>query len=127
MRRSASIFASCLVDQFFPEVGFSVANVLKKFDVDVDVKSSQTCCGQPFFNSGHWKEAKQMAGKFIEEYREVESVVVPSGSCTSMIRNHFGELFRDSEGGQPDFSHTKVYEFTEYLSAGNLSFFLNKM
>ncbi|MBI49985.1 MAG: hypothetical protein CL781_01455 [Chloroflexi bacterium] len=48
MSRSAFIFVTCLVDQFFPEVGFSVANVLKRFDVDVKVNTSQTCCGQPF-------------------------------------------------------------------------------
>lgn len=116
MRRSAFIFVTCLVDQFFPEVGFSVANVLKRFDVDVKVNTSQTCCGQPFFNSGHWKEARRLAGKFIDEYRGVEAVIVPSGSCTSMIRNHFQELFNSSGDHQPDLSSVKVYEFTEYLS-----------
>ena len=104
------------MNQFFPEVGFSVANVLKKFSVDVEVKSSQTCCGQPFFNSGHWKEARQMARKFIEEYRGVEAVVVPSGSCASMIRNHFEEMFKNSGLDNPDISDLKVYEFTEYLT-----------
>ncbi len=52
-----SLFITCLVDQFFPEVGMSVVSVLRRLGAEVDFPADQTCCGQPAFNSGFSSEA----------------------------------------------------------------------
>ena len=41
-----SLLVTCLVDQFFPDVGVSVVRVLRKLGVEVDFPAAQTCCGQ---------------------------------------------------------------------------------
>ncbi|HEY7528110.1 MAG TPA: (Fe-S)-binding protein, partial [Candidatus Deferrimicrobiaceae bacterium] len=55
-----SLFFTCLADAFYPRVAFATATVLERFGVDVRVPLSQTCCGQPAYNSGNRKEARKM-------------------------------------------------------------------
>ena len=63
-----SIFATCVVNHLFPNVAFSVARVLERCSVTVDVEETQACCGQPFFNMGYWKDAGRLARKFLNSY-----------------------------------------------------------
>jgi L-lactate dehydrogenase complex protein LldE len=112
-----SLFVTCLVDQFFPEVGMSVVAVLRKLGVEVDFPAEQTCCGQPAFNSGFSGEARKLAKRFIEIFEKSEYVVAPSGSCSSMVRVFYPELFAKD----PDWHKraeslaSRTYEFTEFL------------
>ena len=56
---------------------------------------SQTCCGQPGFNSGDTQAARALARKYLEEFKGFDHVVVPSGSCGGMIRRHYPEVLAD--------------------------------
>ena len=113
----ASIFISCLVDQFFPEVGESMVRVLSRLGVDLDFPKEQTCCGQPAFNSGFHGEAKALAKRFLGIFQGNDYIVVPSGSCGSMVRVFYQQLFDDelqlSQEAQALAS--RVYEFSEFL------------
>ena len=60
--KNVSLFVTCVVDQFFPEVGESTVRVLRRNGIDVDFDPDQTCCGQPAFNTGYWKEARAPCG-----------------------------------------------------------------
>src|SRR5712671_6383909 len=101
-----SIFVTCIVDQVFPEVGLAMADVLERAGCEVDFPEGQTCCGQPAFNSGYRDEARQVTKHFVDVFRKAETIVVPSGSCTSMIAHHYEEL------GIPA---PRVYEFSQFL------------
>lgn len=112
-----SLFITCLVDQFFPEVGMSVVGVLRKLGVEVDFPAAQTCCGQPAFNSGFSSDARELAKRFIEIFENSEYVVAPSGSCTSMVRVFYPELFKDDPRWhmRAESLAARTYEFTEFL------------
>ena len=112
-----SLFITCLVDQFFPEVGISVVSVLRKLGVEVDFPAEQTCCGQPAFNSGFSSEARELAKRFIGIFEKSEYVVAPSGSCSSMVRVFYPELFRDDPEWhkRAESLASRTYEFTEFL------------
>jgi L-lactate dehydrogenase complex protein LldE len=112
-----SLFITCLVDQFFPEVGMSVVSVLRKLGVEVEFPKDQTCCGQPAFNSGFTTEARDLAKRFITIFEDSEYVVAPSGSCTSMVRVFYLELFKDDPEWQKraESLASRTYEFTEFL------------
>lgn len=91
----ASLFVTCIIDRLYPEVGESTVNVLGRLGVELDFPSGQTCCGQPAFNSGFWSDAKPLARRTIDTLQSDRYVVVPSGSCASMIRVFYDELFHD--------------------------------
>ena len=95
MAQRVSIFVTCIVDQLFPSVGLAMADVLERLGYQVDFPEDQTCCGQPAFNTGYRPEACRVARHFLKVFRDAEYVVVPSGSCTSMIAHHFQDLFAD--------------------------------
>ena len=113
----ADLFVTCIVDQLFPEVGVSAVRVLRRLGVEVGFPEGQTCCGQALYNSGYVREAREMAVKTLEEFRNSEYVVVPSGSCSAMMKVFYLDLF----GDEPEMlrravslSH-RVYEFSEFL------------
>jgi L-lactate dehydrogenase complex protein LldE len=117
MAKRVSLFVTCIVDQLFPKVGMAMADVLERAGCEVDFREAQTCCGQPAFNSGYRAEARAVARHFLTVFRDAEFVVVPSGSCTSMITHHFAELF-PKEPGMLEAAHAlepKVWEFSKFL------------
>jgi L-lactate dehydrogenase complex protein LldE len=92
---TASLFFTCLADAFAPEVCFAAVTVLERFGVRVRVPLTQTCCGQPAFNSGNRKEARKMAARLLSVLDGDDYIVTPSGSCAVMVRHMYPILFRD--------------------------------
>lgn len=117
MPARVSLFVTCIVDQLFPKVGLAMADVLERLGYDVDFPEDQTCCGQPAFNSGYRDEARAVARHFLTVFREADCIVVPSGSCTSMITHHFEDIFQNEPDrlAEARALTPKVYEFSKFL------------
>jgi L-lactate dehydrogenase complex protein LldE len=89
-------FHTCLVNDFFPDVGFAVVKVLERLGFSVDVPVSQTCCGQPAFNAGFHDAARVAARHTIALLERTNGpIVIPSGSCGDMIIHQYAALFAD--------------------------------
>ncbi|MDC0035523.1 (Fe-S)-binding protein [Chloroflexi bacterium] len=117
MPNKVSLFATCVLNNFYPEVAISAARVLNRLGVEVTVEPTQTCCGQPFFNSGHWSDSSKLVRKFVSDYSDCDTdIVLPSGSCTSMIRNHYMEVCDRNDVGNVEYISTRTFEFTEYIT-----------
>jgi len=115
--KRVALFVTCLVDQLMPEVGVSTVHLLRRAGYQVEFPLEQTCCGQPFLNSGFQDEARRLARRTIEIFEPYEAVVLPGGSCTSMIRLEYTHLFEE----EPDWQAraqalaAKTYELSEFL------------
>lgn len=111
------LFVTCLIDLMRPEIGFSVLKLLEQSGCDVVVPQAQTCCGQPAYNSGDRAAARDLAEKFLREFEQFDYVVVPSGSCGGMTRQHYGDLFRDDPELMGRFSklQPRIFELTDFL------------
>ena len=116
-KTKAALFVTCIIDQFYPQVGVSVVNTLRRLGVEVDFPMEQTCCGQPLYNSGFTKEAGKLAQRVLRTLQCDSYVVVPSGSCAAMMRVFYHDLFRrDPElSRQAEDLSRRVYEFSEFL------------
>ena len=118
-----SLFVTCLVDQLYPDVGVSVVRLLRKLGVEVDFPRDQTCCGQAVFNSGFAADTKKLARRLLNSLGSPTGepdgryVVVPSGSCATMVRTCYPDLFREDPDlhRQAEELSTRVYEFSEFL------------
>lgn len=97
------------MDQVFPGVGLAMTEVLERTGCQVEFRESQTCCGQPAFNGGFRDEARQVARHFLDVFKDAEYIVVPSGSCASMISHHYADLFEDHR-------ESRVWEFSQFLT-----------
>jgi L-lactate dehydrogenase complex protein LldE len=113
----ASLFVTCVIDQFYPEVGESTVRVLRRSGVDLDFPKDQTCCGQPAFNSGHWSEARPLARRFLKVFRGDRYIVAPSGSCATMVRVFYDELLHDEPDTRAEAKDLapRVFELSEFL------------
>jgi len=109
-----ALFIPCYVDQFYPRVGLATLELLERLGVRVDFPEAQTCCGQPMANSGCFDDAAPLAEKFLSIFSPYQYVVCPSGSCTSMVRNHYATLLPK----RPEVAamRGKVYELCEFIS-----------
>ena len=118
-----SLFVTCVIDQLFPEVGVSVVRLLRRLGVEVDFPGDQTCCGQPVFNSGFSAKGELLARRVIKSFSLPEDmsdnhyVVVPSGSCTAMMRVFYPQLLRKDPvlHKQAEDLSGRVYELSEFL------------
>ncbi|MFN7936362.1 MAG: (Fe-S)-binding protein [Bryobacteraceae bacterium] len=117
MAARVSLFVTCIVDQVFPKVGLAMADILERIGYEVDFREAQTCCGQPAFNSGYHEDARHVAEHFVKVFRDAEFVVVPSGSCTSMITHHFHDIFPKGSDMHEEVEYLapRVFEFSRFL------------
>ena len=109
-----SLFVTCVIDQVFPQVGMAMADVLERAGCEVEFREAQTCCGQPAFNSGYRDEARTVAEHFLKTFEGAEHIVVPSGSCASMISHHFAELLPGDKRVHD--LEPRVWEFSQFLT-----------
>jgi L-lactate dehydrogenase complex protein LldE len=114
-----ALFVTCLADQFYPGVGEAAVKVLRRLGVEVSFNPAQTCCGQPAFNTGYREEARQVAARTLDLFSldKADYVVSPSGSCTSMVRVFYPELFEEDPGRLAKAKELagRVFEFSEFL------------
>ena len=113
------LFIPCYVDLLFPEAGVSTVHVLRRLGVEVVYPQAQTCCGQPAFNSGFFDEARAVARHALSvfEQPDLDYVVCPSGSCTTMVSRFYPELFEDREGDRERAERLapRVRELSDFL------------
>ncbi|WP_246941695.1 (Fe-S)-binding protein [Bacillus pinisoli] len=111
-----SLFITCLADLFYSNVGRATVELLEKVGCKVHFPESQTCCGQPAFNSGYHKETIEVAKHMIRTLEDSEYVVSPSGSCIAMLREYV-HLFHGNENWQKRAAElaNKSYELTQFL------------
>lgn len=111
---SVALSVPCYIDQFYPDVAVATLELLERLGVDVVYPEGQTCCGQPMANTGCTDDAAPVARRNVELFADYDAIVCPSGSCTSMVRNHYGAYFDQDDKA---FAHVKAntFELCEYL------------
>lgn len=118
MADDVQLFITCILDSLYPEIGEAVVKVLRQAGVRVQFPTDQTCCGQPSFNAGLRSAARPIAEHTIRVFeRTAGAILIPSGSCTAMIRHGYPELFANDLEWLPRAQaiSRRVFELTEYL------------
>jgi L-lactate dehydrogenase complex protein LldE len=100
-----------------PSIAFAALKLLEDAGCEVIVPETQTCCGQPGYNSGDRASALALARKVLAEFGPCDYVVAPSGSCAGMIRTHYPDLFRDApaEAARAQRLCAKTFELTDFM------------
>ena len=90
-----ALMITCLGDVLRPRAGQATVRLLRRLGHNIDFPVDQTCCGQPFYNSGFADLAREQAKHTIEVFREDRTVVVPSGSCAAMVKVEYPHLLAE--------------------------------
>ena len=115
--KTVTLFIQCLVDGVYPEVGEAMVRIFRRLGINLACPTTQTCCGQPAYNSGYRHEAKVAAQRFIGIFESADVIVCPSGSCVTMVRHHYPTLFSSDDFWLQRAQRVaaKTFELTEYL------------
>jgi L-lactate dehydrogenase complex protein LldE len=111
------LFATCLAEEFFPDVPTAAASVLERLGTTVRPITRAFCCGQVAFNEGLRSEASELARRFISGLESDLPIVVPSGSCAAMVKIFYKDLF----AGEPAILEkaraisSRVFEFSQFI------------
>ena len=114
----AQLFLTCLGDQFHTSTLRNMTHILERLGVELSFPAEQTCCGQPLFNNGFEDKTRPVALNFMRAFGKSDAPIVgPSGSCVSMVRHHYPELFPPgtTEHATALDIASRTFEFTEYL------------
>jgi len=95
-----ALHVPCYINELNPEIAKKTLLILRHFKLNVTVPKNQTCCGQPFINSGH---PTTLPNQFNEIFKHFDYIVSPSSSCVSTLRAQNLEV------------STKTYELCEFL------------
>jgi L-lactate dehydrogenase complex protein LldE len=107
------LFIPCYVNQFYPQVGIAVVQLLEKQNIQVHYPAKQTCCGQPMANSGFEHLTHGCNELFVDQFNSFDYIVCPSGSCTLHLKEHLHAEGRETEAQS---IRNKIYELTEFLT-----------
>jgi L-lactate dehydrogenase complex protein LldE len=93
-----SLLITCVVDVVAPDVAEASVRLLRAAGCDVTCNLDQTCCGQPAWNAGFADDAAAVARTTLAALEAdldegADVVVVPAGSCATMVRKFWPELF----------------------------------
>jgi len=99
-----AFFIPCYVRATAPEVIEASLKLLRHLGVDPEVPSGQTCCGQPMGNAGYEDKAAHLKERFTALFKDYDTVIAPSSSCVTFVRDRYGDLFRG-----------RLFEICEYV------------
>lgn len=113
-----ALFVPCYVDQVNPTVAVATVRLLERLGQEVVYPDSQTCCGQPAFNTGYWDQAAEVARGQLRcfESAGADAIVCPSGSCSAMQSVFYPTLFQ----GKPEESlardlASRTFELSQFI------------
>lgn len=115
-RFQVHLFVTCLADLFRPSIAFNSIALLEEAGCEVIVPMSQTCCGQPGYNTGDYEATVPLAKRLIETFEVADYVVAPSGSCAGMITHHYPKLLEGQWRERALDLAARTFELTQFLS-----------
>ncbi|HEX3335447.1 MAG TPA: (Fe-S)-binding protein [Jatrophihabitans sp.] len=119
MSMRVAIFATCLVDGLFPDVGIATVRLLERLGHRVEFPTAQSCCGQMHVNTGYPAQALPLVRNHVAAFAGYDAIVAPSGSCVGAVRHQHAEIAeRFGDGAlRADVSAiaARTYELSEYL------------
>jgi len=118
LNNAVSLFIPCFVDQFFPQVGDALLQILTRLGVPGQYPEEQTCCGQFALTVGDTGTARRLARHFLRVFAGEGDIICPSASCTLTVRRDYPALAANSAASRQVQNITsRVFELSEWLTA----------
>jgi L-lactate dehydrogenase complex protein LldE len=114
-----ALFATCLVDTLFPDVGRATVALLERLGHQVEFPLEQTCCGQMHVNTGYQRGALPLVRRYVETFEPYEAIVAPSGSCVGSVRHQHAMVARkygdEALAARAEAVAARTFELSELL------------
>lgn len=115
---TVQLFITCMAENLLADVLEKMVGLLERLGVRCEFPTGQTCCGQPFFNSGFQSEGREMARRWMRAFAATAGpIVAPSGSCVEFVKHRYPLLFPEGseERALADRTAARVRELSQFL------------
>ncbi|MDE2763058.1 MAG: (Fe-S)-binding protein [Gemmatimonadota bacterium] len=112
---NVALFVTCLADHYFAGAAADTVRLLRHLGCDVTFPAAQTCCGQPAYNAGATGEAGRMARHALDVFADCEAVVLPSGSCATMVKKFYPRLAGTGRAAEAAGLAERTFELGEFI------------
>lgn len=115
---TVQLFITCMGENLLPDVLKKMVLLLERLGVRCEFPEAQTCCGQPFFNSGFQAEGREMALRWMKAFADTEGyIVAPSGSCVEFVKHRYPGMFPEGSAEHERAVRLagRVLEFSQFL------------
>lgn len=113
---SVALFDPCYMAALRPGDADNARHVLEALGDSVTLIDGR-CCGQPAFNSGFRDQARTVGRELLKAAQQHAAVVVPSGSCTTMVQHFLPRLFEGRRVAGAASIANRFTEFAAYVAA----------
>ncbi len=111
--KKIALFIPCFIDTIYPNVAKSTYKFLQSYGYTVEYPINQSCCGQPYANSGLIDTTKEFANNFLDTFSGYDYIVAPSASCVAMVKHRYRDILPPSE--KLTKVENSIFEFTEFV------------
>ena len=121
-RPLAGLFAGCLTDFIYPEIGVSMVKVLESMGFAVVFPQGQTCCGYPARQLGAPEVMTEVARQNLAAFEAAgaDYILTPCPTCTHALKDIYPEVTGDDPALQARAAAmaARVYDFAEFVYNG---------
>jgi glycolate oxidase iron-sulfur subunit len=119
------IFAGCMTNYFYPEVGEGMVNLLGTLGATVIVPEEQVCCGMPALTGGASETVHELAVKNLEIFEkwDLDYIVTGCASCGGNLKDNYAG-FLEEAGIEPERIERfagKVMDINEFMVSTGLA------
>lgn len=95
-RARVGLFATCVVQQLYPQVNRALLHLLRVAGCEVVVPGDQGCCGSLHAHAGYREAARAQSRDVLAAFPEgLDAVVTASAGCGATLKE-YGHLFDDA-------------------------------
>ncbi|MDR0467755.1 MAG: (Fe-S)-binding protein, partial [Campylobacteraceae bacterium] len=116
-----AIFAGCLTNYHYTNVGKSLMSILSELKINVYLPKKQQCCGAPAFYTGDFKTVDALIKRNVEYFEtfidDVEAIIIPEATCGAMIKEDWEKFMHKEPKWQARVKRLlpKIYLATDWL------------
>jgi Fe-S oxidoreductase len=117
-RGRVGIFAGCLVDFVYPEIGVSMRKAVELFGFTPVFPMEQSCCGYPARQLGVPEVAAKLARKNLSAFagENLDYIITPCPTCTYALKSIYPEIADPGpERKLAEETAAKVLDCSEFL------------
>lgn len=119
------IFAGCMTNYFYPEVGEGMVNILGALGATVIVPEEQVCCGMPALTGGAVETVRELAVKNLEMFEKwgLDYIVTGCASCGGNLKDNYAGFLAEAgiDPGRIERFVGKVMDINEFLVVTGLA------
>ncbi len=90
------LLVGCVMDKWFGNVNQATIGLLEMAGYQVEVPSSQTCCGALSVHDGNIKDGRRLAARNVAAFADTDLIVATAAGCSAHLKS-YGKIAPDGD------------------------------